>query len=107
MITILLASGLPVTVILTAPLLFRHWRRAESFTIYDRQCRHGYQVLDRGKPCHGRSPLKDWALCGISLGAALLFPLALVVAFIMYKPPQSDRELQAHIRDLEKELGMR
>jgi hypothetical protein len=101
------AIGSVLAYALAARGIFRYTIRRGLLIEEDHSCSHGYQQLHRGADCHGTAPLGEVARGFVALGMALVFPLVVVLAIVMYNPPRHPGELEAHIKDLERELGIK
>jgi len=100
------ALGSVMAYVLAARGIFRYTIRRGHWRVEDYECSHGYQQLHRGHDCHGSSMLDVFPRAFISLGLAILFPLMLILLVVIHNPPQSHSQLEAHIRDLERELNL-
>jgi hypothetical protein len=82
--------------------IFRYLVRRDALMIRDRKCSHGYELLDRGKSCHGKSPVTNLSAAIVAMGMSLVFPVTLAFIAIMYRAPQGQLEMQTRIKELEK-----
>jgi hypothetical protein len=100
MMIFFMAAGAFSAWILPARYLFRRWVKNDTLTAWDKECSHGYSVVDKGEPCHGRHPCHHLAVALAAAGAALILPVTLSFMFIMGNPPKGRRELDESIRAL-------
>jgi hypothetical protein len=84
-------------------LLFRRWVRADTFSVPDAACRHGYTILHEDEPCHGSHPVRKGQVATFAMLASLVWPIVLVVAAVMHNAPQGRAEMAQKTAELEKE----
>jgi hypothetical protein len=87
--------------------LFRYWVKHDTLVAPDASCSHGYGIMHKNEPCHGKHVVSRSSTAGFAMVASVflpvILPFALLYAGITHNAPVSPAELNRQIEDLEEE----